>query len=297
LALCVYALIRLRGHSRRRTLYAFLIAAAIFLLIWGRTAWHQRENFVTHLAWLGDNSPGIAGRTLDRLAALPLQFFITPKQTDARSSLTRIAAVLYLIPLLAIRRRGVLLWILLAAAIIASTAAADLIQHRKALATLRFTIPAAAAAYALVPAVASLLPRKWMMHLVAALFVVSCLAAIPEAYNQYWKPSYRAFAKSLDADAGPDDVIVVIYEFPQINWPESMLLAGMTHYSQRPHRPLLVLTHPIDARQWRALRSAPGVWLLADSESPPIERFIPGAKISSIGETPFVGAYFQLQMP
>jgi len=146
-----------------------------------------------------------------------------------------------------------------------------------------------------VPAIAAMLPRKWLMHLVPAIFVVSCLAAVPEAYNQYWKPSYRAFAKAFDSDAGPDDVVVVIYEFPRINWEEALLLAATTHYSNHPHRPLLVLTHRPTAAQMDQLKSAPEIWLLADSESPPLARFLPGAKIKSIGEVPFVGAYFQLE--
>ncbi|HMB96600.1 MAG TPA: glycosyltransferase family 39 protein, partial [Tepidisphaeraceae bacterium] len=122
LALGIYIMIRFRGRSRWRALAAMSIAAVFFLMIWGHTAWNQRSHFQTNLSWLNDSAPGIATRTLDRLASLPLMFFITPKQHDANSIVTRFAAVLYFIPLIAIRRRGVLLWILIAAAIIATTA-------------------------------------------------------------------------------------------------------------------------------------------------------------------------------
>jgi uncharacterized membrane protein len=293
-AMGLYALLRLHGSARRSTITALAAAILVFAIDWGPTLLRQRPNFTTHLAWISDDAPGLAGRTLTRLATLPVRFLITPRDADSGGAAAMLGAICFLAPLLLIRRKDPLIWILLGAAVIGSAAFADLLAHRRTLTELRFTLAAAPALYALIAAASASLPRRWLTNLVPALVVASCVAALPEAYNRYWKPDYRGFAVDFDRVAGPDDLIVCVYRSPD-DWYESILLAATTHYSAHPNRPMLILSGPITSALHSEVVQAPAVWFISGDPSFAADRFIPGARIELMGGVPQVGVFLKVR--
>jgi hypothetical protein len=292
LALSVYAMLQLTGVSRRAILMSLSFACAIFLVSWGPTLWHQRLNFATNLSWTADDQPGLLGRTLLRLILLPIQFFTAPEHLQAADFIPKLGCALYLAPLILLRQRNSLIWTLLAGAIIGTTAISDLLQHRKALETIRFTIAAAPAAYALVALLGmSLIPSpstpdhpargmRWVGHLLAAIIVLGSLTLLPDAYDQYWKPDYRGFARQLDRESSPDDLLIIPYSARLQDWSASLLLSAVQHYSAHPHRPTLALSSPIsDAARHDAIR-APSAWLLLSStQNVSAEQLLPHTKM------------------
>jgi uncharacterized membrane protein len=296
LAIGIYALICLRGKSRTVTFATMSTAGILFLILWGQTFWQQRANFSSNLNWNSDLQPDIYSNTVSRLASLPIQFFITPKISDIRSIAARMGAIFYLAVFAAIWRRELLLWVFIAAAIIGTTATSDLIQHHKALNVMRFTFPAAPAAYALISAVSSLLKRRWIAHAVPAIFVIGCAAAIPEAYNQYWKPNYRSLAASFDRHAGPDDLVVIFYQSQPSDWYQSLLLSAVAHYSAYPHRPMVALSQPASRELLDQMKSAPAIWLIGDTDTP-VGQLIPSARTELLGNVPFAGTFTKINFP
>ncbi|HEY7088883.1 MAG TPA: hypothetical protein VH518_12390, partial [Tepidisphaeraceae bacterium] len=299
-AIGLYCVLQLQGSARRHTLLSMGIAIGLFLILWGPMAWQQRQNFTNNLGWITDDpAPGHFARTLWRLATLPLQFFITPRNIDSAGTLGWLGAIFYLFPVLLLnrQRRDLLLWVLIGAAVIGAATISDLIQHRKSLEVLRYTLAASPAAYALVAALGSGLNSKWLVHGIPAVVFVSCVAALPEAYNRWWKPDYRAFAADFDRDAGPDDIIVASYASHD-DWYESLLMSVTTHYSAHPHRPMLALSGPASAELRRQLQAAPAIWFITGNQDPEprLRELLPGAKLARTHPMPQVGIYVKLEM-
>jgi uncharacterized membrane protein len=275
LAIGGYILLRFKGSERIRALGAMAIAGIFFLILCGPLLWAQRGNFSVNLQWLADDKPGLIGRTIERLATLPLQYFVTTFGTPGAAQW--IGIVFYAMPLIAILRKDLLIWVLLAGAIIGTAAISDVVQHRAGLERLRMTVAAAPAFYAVIMAIATSLPRKWMVHAMGAIIVLCCILALPDAYRRPLKPQWRPFAAKFDSLASSQDVLVVPFGSQQENWEDALLLAGLQRYSAHPDRPVLVLSKPISAELLAQLRQAPTAWFLSASSPAPVDQFLPGA--------------------
>src|SRR5262249_46303284 len=150
---------------------------------------------------------------------------------------------------------NLLIWVLLGGAIIGSTLVSDLLRNQMGLDVLRFTFPAAPAAYALAAAAftdAGMFrlanersPARWAGHAVVAAIFFGCLCALPQTYEQPWKADLRQLTGLLDRDAGPNDLLIIPYSSKPEHWESSLTISAITHYSQFPHRPSLALSGPI----------------------------------------------------
>jgi hypothetical protein len=292
-AVAVYALMRLRGASRTLVGTALLLAVVIFVVACGPSLWAQRDNFRTNLEWISDDAPGVAARTFKRLATLPLRLFITPRTSDAGGPLAMLGAALYFAPLLLVRRRDLLLWILLGGAVVGAAAVSDLVAHRRTLAEMRFTLAAAPAAYALLAAAAQSLPRRWLAHATCTTVLACCVASLPEAYNRFWKPDFRGFAASFDQHAGPHDLVISAYTSAN-DWYEPLLVAATTHYSSHPNRPMLALSRPASSTLLESLTNTTA-WFLSGDPHIKVEACLPGARVIQVGGVPQVGVFLRLQ--
>jgi hypothetical protein len=294
LAMGIYILARFRGPMRTAAFTAMTVAGILFLIIGGPLLWAQRENFSANLDWLADEKPGLIWRTLERLATLPLQYFLAPAGTGGK--LRWIGAALYLLPLMALRRRDLLIWVLLGGAIIGTTALCDVVQHREGLSRLRMTVAAAPAFYVAMIAVASSLPRRRMVHAMGAAIVLCCLIALPDAYQRPLKPHWRQFAARFDQFASPQDVLVVPFESRKQNWEDALMLVGLQRYSVHPDRPVLVLSEPLTPQVLAQLRAAPGAWFLTTAQHSPVDWYVPGAGGESSMWAPGAGSLMKLTL-
>jgi hypothetical protein len=188
---------------------------------------------------------------------------------------------------------------MLAAAVIGASVASDLLQHRKTLEVVRYTLPAAPAIYAIIASIGESLPlRRSLAAVLPAVVFVSCVLAIPEAYNQYWKPDYRGAAADFDRAAGSDDMIIASY-LSRRDWYDSLLMSALTHYSSRPQRPALVLSGPMsDSVRAEVSRRAGAVWFITGNPdcSDRLQLVLPGAVITRTLAVPMVGVFVKVEL-
>jgi len=297
-AIGAYALIRLRGRDRVATMAALAIAGAIFAVAWGPVFWAQRPNFTRNMGWIADGPEAHVLRTVQRLALLPLRFFVVPMQKW--ENVGRVSAVLFVLPLLRLWwRRDLLLWCLLGVAAIGTVVVSDLKDQTRALEIMRYTLAAAPAAYAVVAALLIDLPRPWLRHALPMAAALACVLSIEETYSRYWKPDLRGYATRFNADVGSDDVVLSTATGPW-DWYHPVLYSAITHYApqaSRGTRPLIVLTEPASADVIAQLRRAPRVWIVSGDENPAIDKLIPGAQRRNLRGVPYVGFYQQVIMP
>lgn len=293
----LYALFRLRGRDRIKTIVALAVAGAVFAIVWGPTFWAQRRNFTLNMGWVTDDPDQHVLHTFGRAALLPLRFFITPMQKW--EDVGRVAAVLYVLPLLRLPwRRDLLLWCLLGGATIGTVLISDLKDGTKALEMMRYTLAAAPAAYAIVAALLIDLPprSRWLSHALPATALLACVLSMEETYSRSWKPDLRGYARMFNADVAPDDVVMV-RSSGVWDWYHAVLYSAITHYQPvgtAGQRPLVVLTKPASPELIAQLAAAPRVWIISGGEDPEIEKLIPGARRTNFHGIPRIGFYQQV---
>jgi mannosyltransferase len=294
IALTIYVLLRLRAGARNRTLIVLVVVVAVFAVIWGPLLFQQRANFAANLGWVRDDAPGIVGRTMVRIATLPLKLLVTPmlrwESFAATSAMLYVAAIVLLIWR---RRFDLLLWILLLAAVIVPAAISDATRGMKTLDQMRYTLAAGPAIYALLASLLSDAPRLWMRHALPAAAVLSCALSLGGAYDTSHKPDVRALVRELNVAAGARDVLLFTVA-SQDDWYHAVLYGAVTHYAppDKRNRPLVVLTQPATPDVVARLHSAPRVWVISGGADPPVVRLIPEARMQELRGVPRVG-FFQ----
>ncbi|MGB7160391.1 MAG: glycosyltransferase family 39 protein [Tepidisphaeraceae bacterium] len=287
LALAIYAAVRLRGSALRTAVASFVVAALLWLPLGGPVAWRHAHNVEDPrgTAFLRDDAPGHATRTLLRAATLPARFFTEPAiGLIATAAAGGIAFVLAM--LMPLRRRDLLLWALWLPLTILPMLALDLGRGTQHLEFIRYTLLASPAIYALVAGALST-SRGLLRHVPPAVAVLSCLLALPLAYDVWWKANWRGFAASVDANVKPGDVTVFWAgnDFP--HYPNAVYL-HTSYYRRTPQGPIVLLRDPPDDATLRQLRAAPGVLLVALSAER-LDEALPGAQFEWLAFQPGAG--------
>jgi hypothetical protein len=264
----LYTLLR----RRWRAASAICFAVVVFAVAWGPFWLEQMQGFGERIEFT-QGSGGSILRTLRNAAEPPLRYFteaaVRPRWVGT------LAAVLYLLPalLIAVRRRGDLLlwWIWLVGYAVFLTCA-DLARGGRTLELIRYTLPASPAAYALVAALLADARPRWVRHVVPALLVVACLAALPAAYVRN-KADWRGLAQFFASRASPDDVIVVASSGPD-DWRARCMYLCLRHYAPRLPLPVAFVSRP----EPRLLGQMAGtnVWLLSGAHVVQDAPLLPG---------------------
>src|SRR5262249_23443453 len=82
MAVLIYSLIRLRGRDLRGAMAAFLIAAAVYTIVWGPVVIRQTHNLSENNGWLNENRKGHLQNTRDRLLMLPIRLLGEPYENS-----------------------------------------------------------------------------------------------------------------------------------------------------------------------------------------------------------------------
>jgi hypothetical protein len=134
----------------------------------------------------------------------------------------------------------------------------DLARKTQHLEFIRYTLLASPALYALIAAATARLKSAWMRSLPPALIVLACLAALPRAYEVWWKADWRSLAAAIDRNARPGDVTV----FWRGGAYDAYAPAAYLHtayYRIGKYGPIVILHDPPDSALLDQLRRAPGV--------------------------------------
>jgi hypothetical protein len=213
--LFVFAICRLRGQVRRRTLTAFALVALIFAVSWGPFMWHQRRLFSTSdEATLFLHEGGGSGHvlnTLKRLAEAPGTLLAPNDQPAVAIALAIVGIALLALPPILLRNRpDLLLWILWLDCTMGMLACLDLARGTAHLGFVRYTLAAAPAVYALLPAIVHQLRRaRWLRIAAPLAAAIYCAGSIPHAYRT-WIVDPRAVAAEIGPMIHPGDLFTII---------------------------------------------------------------------------------------
>lgn len=273
LAIAVYAIVRLRGKTRRTVTIAIISVAIFFLLTCGPLILMQRHIAQhTNFDWEWDHAPGHVAREFLRAASVPFEL-MQPALQHSRS-IAAYAALLFFIPFLLVRRQPVmLLWELLLILPVAFIMVLDLIRQTNDLRQIRYSLGASPAEYVLL---AIMLPslgkfvRPWLLAVVA---VIGCIIALPVAYEPYkWDP--KPAAMYLGQHVRDDEPII----FAGGSWGPyftGKLYLAAGRYAHVFPRPVVFLDEPASPQLIAQLRKYSRLWLFC-AGTQTIPQLIPG---------------------
>jgi hypothetical protein len=280
-------LLRLRGRTRAAACWTLLGAAMVFAITWGPFAWRQRLNVAGNNWWILDTAPpgGHAARMLWWAALMPMRFLAEPLRRA--EPVACVLGVLYVIPplLLWLRgRRDLLIWWLWLLSTVGMVLITDLVRGTRQLEFLRYTIVAAPAVYALLAALfAPLLAdrrQRWLAHVVPAAALVTCICALPSAYEetQTPKPDWRVPAALMAREATPRDAVIFRAASEQDSgYAGSHYLALRYYLGERfPRTVVFTSRRPDEATLNRLRETADNVWIVVPTDVGIPVGFLPG---------------------
>lgn len=286
----IYAVLRLRGASRRQAMMCFAAAALVFLVAWGPSLWSQRQSAYT-AGFLEDEPAGHLWRVAKWVAGLPARYFYEPLSGSRTAA--SCAAVLYVLPFLMARRRPDLLlpglWLV---GTVAVSAGMDLTRCTWQLNVVRYTVVAAPAVYLLVAGL--LADQRWLFRpVLPAMAAIACVMAIPMMYGGF-QDDLRQMAQYLDRQVGPDDTIIFAKgDMPA--WFAPNLLVNLSHYTPVTRRQTIILREPATEQLLRPLLHGGRVWLVSAGQGTGTG-VVPHAEVLTSTSFPLLAVVHELKL-
>jgi len=289
MALGVYAVLRLRGGARRSALVALSAAAVGFALLWGPFLYQQRLNFGANV-WL--TSAGGPRAVLGYVGVLPLALLADPGHTAF--FVTALAATLYVLPLVLLKRQpGLLMWYLWFVCTVALIAGMDLAHGRLEIAYARFTLLAAPGMFVTLAACAQATVRPWGSLLMFSALAM-CVVSLPRAYERPME-NWRELAELLERNVKEGEPIAIIAG-DRGDWYSGTLLQGIRHYAN-PHGPMMIMTAPASPQVLARRKTGQSIWMVEGDCAESKERafFPPNFRIVSSHLLLDIGHVYQLR--
>jgi len=261
IAMVIYAIIRLRGTTRKAILAGLLAAGIVYAVIWGPFLWQQRQSVEINNAWQIEPAAGHAVRTIERLAILPVRLV-----SESAATVTPWAyagAIAYLLPIFVVRKKPhMLLWALLFVLPVIMVAGIDVARHARHLEFSRYTILAAPGLYVLLSGFSGRL--RWALPILA---VIISLLGLNQTYST--DRQWQQIADVLHNEVKPDDLLVYA-SGGHDDWYAGSLYLGISYYAPNLPAPILILDNHSAVPPIQPGRR---VWIISGTSAMPLQNF------------------------
>jgi hypothetical protein len=245
-----------------------LIAGIVFAAVWGPFMWRQRHLFSTSdqaVDFLTHDLPDHAWNTIERVLSAPAVMLFPTREPMRLAALC--SAVLYVLPLILLRRRpDLLLWGIWLIGSVAVLAALDLSRGTTHLFYPRYFILAGPAVYALLPGFFSAMNRRgWLRFAVPLAAAIACAAAAPDLLHPDEADPSEVVA-GMANQVGPKDLLIFVSPPGRtFSSPAEYLLVDR---SLRPlHCWIVLLTAPADAGVRACIRNSSHITVFLNEPS------------------------------
>jgi hypothetical protein len=295
-AFALYSLIRMRGFTRRKTLFAIAGSIIFFTLIWGSSlVWQSRHLPGPTPSYLLESLPDrhveltarrIIGLPGEYLLGEPVADKIFRQQTPIDELLTilllALAVLTLIIPWARLRSRPeLLLWMLWIAGTIGLVAAADLVRGTTMTGYIRYTLLAAPCIYVLIAA-CNWPQRELFRNGLARAVIVGLL--ILTVYRRHDPPepkeNWRDAAARLDSLAAKNDLIIFYNQDPWVA--PGMWYMCLHYYSPQSTRPWLLLRDQPDQLLREQINAQNSLWLVTLNAPATAEFLLPGWQLQTV---------------
>jgi uncharacterized membrane protein len=270
---------RLKSPSRAGIL---CVVGVSVLILWGWGIWIQIHNFTNPwMYWFAEDAEHHSLATLARVCALPFRHLADPPSS---SNVAGMAAVLYILPFLLVRRKPELLFPgLLLIASVGLIAGLDLFRGTRQLIWVKYTFLAGPAIYLIL---AMLLRGGWLPMLAT----LACLAGFPQAY-QVESGDFKPMAAKLDRLAGPNDPIL-FFGGGSGDWYAGGLCLEMQRYCRQRHVSVAILNQPASTKLLNEI--GPHFWLIAGEANASPAWLLPGRSARAVDHFPDTAIIYEI---
>jgi hypothetical protein len=241
-ALGAFAAIRLRGPARWRLMAALFAALLLVTVIWGPFFWQSRRLFQRERDFLVDPNSGLA-TTARFIIDVPARLLMTADESIAWPARVSLALLVYIVPLLRVRRsRWILYWWLWIVGSIGFVAVFDLVRHAAMISELRYMSFAAPGIYILA---AAPLPTRSRIGMLCPPLVVLCVMICGLDRFRLGDPGqedWPGISQRIEKSAGPHGLLV--FSGPAILPPQFDYIA-FKHYAKGSANPVMFLVGPV----------------------------------------------------
>jgi uncharacterized membrane protein len=289
----LYAVIRMRGRERAQILRRFLLAAVVFICVWGPFMWQQRGLASTSdesTNFLLDTSPSHLMLTFRRLAFLPGVLLAEP--SGIAIYFCAAGAIIYVLPLLMLRHRpDLLIWIACMFGVIGIVALLDFARDTRHLGWIRYTLLAGPAVYVLIPAMAAGIKHlAWLRHGIPAVAVLYCLWALPGAYRSGFTDP-KIVAAQLQSEVQKQDILLFISTGKNEWWGGGQCLVIARYLRSAPNA-VALLNSPAGGEVTTRALASPHIFAFSLRENP--ADFVHGIEPQSVIGYPGLGRLWVL---
>jgi len=269
-ALAAYALLRLRGDTRRRAVTVLLATCVVFAIIWAPSMWRQRGYLSSQEAltqFTHNTAAHPVLETFRQALLVPSRLLVEPRQSTVVASMAM--AVLYVLPFALLRRRpDMLFWGLWLGGVVAPIMVLDSVRTTNHLWFVRYTLLAGPAVYVLIPlSLAAVARQAWMRNLVPAAAAVTCALAVPDVYHP-WQTDPQAIVTEMGSQMGPEDV-VIFYGRDRLKWQAEAQYLLLDRYQRPIPCPIALLDQPAAGGVLDRIRRSRFVFVFAVSDIDP----------------------------
>jgi hypothetical protein len=264
-AIIVFALLRLRGVDRRRSL-SVLAGVIIFVaVVWGGgVEWQIRMAPSLNPSYLRETEPHHLVQTGVRILKLPLVYVVgdtfaasVPLEGHFAASL-----LIFLVPSFRLRRRpDLLIWVLWTWAVVGPIALLDLIHDSTILAIPRYTVFAAPAVFALIASFDW--PVRAIWRDVLPLTGIACLGMTGALWFRQpisAREDFRLLSEIVDNRAAPNELLVFYNDSGWIS--PGVWYVGYKYYSPDSRHPWMTLHRRADQNALEQLHNYKLLWLI-----------------------------------
>ncbi len=267
IAVAIYGLIRFDSRKRRVIVLTIATSMLFAAIVWGPIAWKTRHDYI-----VGPNF-GVSGEPLvSAIVGAPRESVIG--DDPSRLISYGLAFLVYLLPLLRIRKRPQLFfWWLWATCTIGTVAAVDIMRGSQLVGISKYIILASPAVYLLLAGslergLGKLVPLTVLFA--AAMFGIARWQAGPEYVR-----NTADVVRLIEQKIRPRDAVVITGHFDSDPAFRYFIIA---HYAGDWKNPVVLLTEPADSKLSSQLDSFQDIWVVGYDSAD--MRLLPGWKIT-----------------
>ncbi|HEX4053328.1 MAG TPA: glycosyltransferase family 39 protein [Tepidisphaeraceae bacterium] len=272
----IYAIAVLRGRPRKTAALAMAAGLFVAALMWGPVFWKTRHLYDAYQQFWADADSGI-GHSARAIAMIPIRLLLDPTVNWRWLAAVPLAVLVYVVPLLRLRKRpDLLLWWLWVAGTIGVVAIVDCVHHSTMVGVLRYVFMASPAVYAIL---VTAVPGR--LGAVVAGAMVACAAVYGLARVQVGPDpveDWRTMAHLIDQTAGPRDVVALVGFYKTEPAFDYFVIA---HYVGNWHRSVIFLMGPPDERT-KAQLAGRRVWMVGHHARVDTHRLLSGWGIGAV---------------
>jgi hypothetical protein len=272
-----YAIIRLRGRSRKAVITAMAAGLLVAAATWGPVFWKTRHLYDAYEQFWREAGQGI-GQSGRAIAMIPIRLLLDPSDNSQWFTAVPLALLVSVVPLFRLRKSPeLLLWWLWLVGTVGVVAISDIVHHSTMLGVLRYVFLASPAVYAML---ATAVPGRLgaavaaVMLMCAAVYGLARVQAGPEPVED-WK----TMAHLIDQTVGPRDVVALVGFYKTEPAFDYFVIA---HYVGDWKRPVMFLMGAPTERARSELAGKSRVWMVGHSAQVDTGRLLPGWGIGAV---------------